>query len=207
MTRSELEHRLRVYFDKDPYYSSGDFTNAIQDGYDECAAFSGCIVKSTTVPFSKLLTFYDMKALIPDLLGIIAIYNSTIRRWMIPTSLRKLDMHQGDLWETQVGSPEFFAPISFRYMAIYKKPGADNYGNMFIYYKATAPTAGNTDTLLIPDEHITSIENYCKVDLQEQAQEFQKASLLYVDYQEALNDLIKWSRSRRMPDKIPFLKG
>src|SRR5437868_1305587 len=130
MTRVDLQSRLRNFFQNDTYYQGIDFNDSIQDGVDEVVAFSGCRYLSATLAFTANRSYYDLKTLLPDFLGIYAIFNATIRRWMTPISLRKLDQFRID-WETSLGTPYYFCPINFRYMAIYKKPGTVNYGSMY----------------------------------------------------------------------------
>jgi len=206
MTRTDQEIRLRNYFENNDYYSSFDMLNSIQDGYDEVISFSGCIVKAVVLPFVNGLTYYDLLTLLPDYIGVISIYNTLTNRWMCPTSERKLDKLRPD-WETCYGTPELFTPINHRYMAIYRKPNADGYGNFYIYYIASAPTLGPTDLIQIPTDYVNALEDYCITDLQEQAQEFTKALTRFSSYQENLAQLQRWAKSSRQPDRLPNLRG
>lgn len=205
MTRTEQETRLRTYFENNDYYSSFDFLNSIQDGYDEVIAFSGCIVKAAVLPFVANLTYYDLLTLLPDYIGLISIYNTVTNRWMSPTSERKLDKIRPD-WETCYGTPELFYPVNHRFLAIYRKPSAI-YGNFYIYYIASAPTLDATDQIQIPADFINALEDYCITDLQEQAQEFSKALVRFESYQENLAQLQRWAKSSRQPDRLPNLRG
>jgi hypothetical protein len=207
MTRLEQVTRLRNYFENNVYFSTQDFLDSLQDGYDETAAFSGCIIKAVAVPFTEFVTYYDMIALVPDYIGSIAIFNSVTKRWMPPVSMRKLDRHRTD-WETAYGTPEYFANVSHRYIAIYRKPGAANYGDMWLYYVAAAPTL-STDgtTILIPDAFVTTLEDYCITDLQEQQQEWLKAGNYLQTYMRSLEDLRSWAKGKRLPARMPQLAG
>ncbi len=206
MTRQEQEHRLRLHFENDVYYSSDDFLNSIQDGYDEIVAFSGCILKAVSTPFVNGLSYYDMLTLFPDYIGCIALFNSTTKRWLVPTSTRKLDAIQPD-WETRVGTPEAFVPINHRYVAIYRKPIVNNYGNIYMFYRASAPTlSSNSSTIEIPEEHQGVLDDYGITDLWEQQQEFTKAGSHLADYVESLRQLHNWVHSQRLPGRLPGLK-
>lgn len=206
MTRTDQETRLRNYFENNDYYSSLDFLNSIQDGYDEVIAFSGCIVKAAVLPFTNNLTYYDLLTLLPDYIGLISLFNVLTKRWMVPTSERKLDKLRPD-WETCYGTPELFYPVNHRYMAIYRKPNTNGYGNFFIYYIASAPTLGASDLIQIPPDFNNALEDYCITDLQEQAQEFSKALVRFESYQENLSQLQRWAKSQRQPDRLPNLRG
>lgn len=204
MTRDELQVRLQNYFENNTYFSNTDFVASIQDGYDEAVASTGIIIKATTLAFQKDLSYYDLRTLIPDYLGVIAIFNSLTKRWLLPTSINKLDRHRYD-WEICYGTPEYFSAISFRYMALFRKPHVVGYGNMYIYYAATAPTLSSSDTILIPDDYLTTLEDYCITDLQEQQQEWNKAGRHFESYVSNLEELRVWCKNRRMSDRVPSL--
>lgn len=204
MTRDDLQLRLQNYFENNKYYSNTDFVASIQDGYDEAVAASGVIVKATTLAFTAGLSYYDLRTLIPDYLGVIAIFSPQIKRWLIPTSVTKLDRYRYD-WEICYGTPEYFTVINFRYMALFRKPLNAGYGNMYMYYAATAPTLGASDNILIPDDFLTTLEDYSITDLYEQQQEWNKAGRHLEAYVNNLDDLRTWVKNKRIPDRIPSL--
>jgi hypothetical protein len=205
MTRIEQETRIRAFFENNDYYSSYDILNSIQDGYDETVAFSGCIIKAQVLPFVAGLTYYDLITLLEDYIGVISIYNTVTNRWMVPTGEKKLDKLRPD-WEVQPGTPELFYPVNHRYVAIYRKPIVA-YGNMYIYYVASAPTLGASDAIQIPADYANTLEDYCITDLQEQAQEFSKATVRFQSYVDNLKQLQRWVKSNRQADRIPNLRG
>lgn len=199
MTRVDVEHRLSLYFENDTYYTPYDLQNSIQDGYDEVISFSGAILKSATIPFTQNLSYYDMLTLLPDYIGVYAIFNNVTNRWMWPTSERKLDQVRPD-WETSIGTPEYFVPKSHRYMAIFRKPSTALYGNMYVFYRASAPTLGDSDVIQLPDDYVNALSDYCIADLLEQQQEFTKASLRLSSYMDNLEQLRVWIQNQRIPD-------
>ena len=205
MTRLDIQQRQRNYFNNDIYYTGIDFNDSIQDGLDEIVAFSGCIFKSASLPFVNNLSYYDMISLLPDYIGAIAIFNTVVKRWLIPTSEKKLVQDRYD-WEISDGTPFYFVPISHRYIAIYKKPIVNNYGNFYIYYRAASPIVGDTDIISIPDDHMTVLEHYVRTDLLEQQQEFKKGSSVFVDYAQQLELFRAFVQSRRIPGRVPSLK-
>lgn len=205
-TRYDLEHRLRLHFENDTYYSTDDILNSIQDGYDEVTAFSGCILKSATFPILNNLSYYDMIALFPDFLSVYVMFNSVTKRWMIPASVRKLDQVRPD-WETAAGTPEYFVPINHRYMCLFRKPVVDSYGSMYLFYKAIAPAlSSQTDTILIPDDFVSALSDYCITDLWEQQQEFTKGGMHLEAYVRNLKQLQNWVHNQRVPDRLSSLK-
>ena len=206
MTQNDMAIRIKNFFQNPAYYSNTDVNDSIQDGYDEVVALSGCILKATKLPFTAGLSYYDMISLIPDYLGVYAIYNTAIKRFMLPGSIRKFDLDRID-WETATGVPYYFSVVSHRYMAIYKKPVVSNYGNMYIYYKAIAPTLASGDAIMIPEDIIDqTLEDYCISDLWEQNQEWGKAAVHLNAYGEGLQ-VLKDIVNGRQPDRLPQLRG
>lgn len=204
-TRLDIQNSIQLYLNNPTYYTTLDMNDSIQDGVDEICAFSGCIWKSATIPFVANKSYYDLLTLIPDYIGVVAIFNNTIKRWLLPQSRRKFNQDRID-WESAVGVPYYFDVVSHRYMVIYKKPGAANYGNMFVFYRAAATTLADTTNIPIPEDHLTALENYCVADLWEQNQEFTKGSERLKEYIEDLQQLQVYMHSRRLPDRLPSLK-
>lgn len=205
MTRAQLRTELQEHFQNTVYYSDPDLNNSIQDGIDEIAAFTGCIYKSATIPFTQFVTYYDMISLLPDYIGLVAMFNRTIRRWMFPQSLKKFNQARID-WDSVYGTPYYFCPINHRYVAIFMKPGTANYGNMLVFYRAAAPTLTDLTNIPLPDEHITVLESYNITDLWEQAQEFGKAEEYLKIYIENIGDLRTLMRSQRNRDRYLSLR-
>jgi len=204
-TRLDVAAKLQNQFGNSIYYDKQAVDDSLQDGIDEVCAFTGCIYKSAAIPFTQYTTYYDLLTLLPDYIGIVAMWNDTIRRWMWPTSLRKLNQQRID-WDVALGTPYYFCPISHRYVAIWLKPGAPDYGRMFVFYRAAAPLLDDNEPIPIPDEHITSLELYSITDLWEQAQEWGKASEAASDYIKNLNALRILMRNKRNSDRIMGLK-
>lgn len=205
MTRDDFKTNLEVEFENSDNYSEADLDNAIQEGYEEVSSFAGSIFKATTLAFTADLTYYDLKELISDYLGLVALYNTVTRRWMVPTSMKRLEAERWD-WETAVGTPEWFVPISYRYMAIYKKPGEPDYGDLHVFYRATAPVLAGSDDILIPEDHIGVLEDYAAMDLLEKTQEWTKASMVMKRYQEGILTFRDFVQNSRLKGRIPILR-
>lgn len=205
--RVQLTSRLQNFFSNPVYYQSVDFNDSIQDGLDEIAAVTGVVYASATLAFTKNTSYYDMLTLLPNYIGVIAVFNSSINRWMIPTSLTKLNQARWD-WEVAGGTPYWYVPVNHRYMAIYMKPLADGYGNMQVFYRASAPTLTDSTNIPIPDDHIQALESYVISDLWEQNQEFSKASdYLQTSYLPDVETLRIYIKNRRDPDRQVRLMG
>lgn len=205
MTRVDLQTRLQNHFQNSQYYDIQAMNDSIQDGMDEVAAFTGCIYASATLPFVKDRTYYDMLTLLPNYIGAVAIFNNVIKRWLIPTSEKQLDQDRID-WESAYGTPYYFNVKNHRYIAIYKKPIADSYGDMFVFYIASAPLLNDGTLIPIPEDHITALESYCIQDLWAQQQEFTKASTYTQTYASNLETLRVYMRNRRNSDRTMSLR-
>lgn len=205
MTRVDHRQRLQNFFNNTVYYTDQDLNDSIQDGLDEICAFTGAIWKSAVLPFTQYTTYYDLLTLLPDYIGVYAIFNRVIKRFLIPSSLKKFNDSRVD-WDTAYGTPIYFAPINHRYVAIYRKPSVTNYGDMVVFYRAAAPTLVDGTAIPLPDEHLTCLESYNIVDLWEQAQEFTKASNYFKAYMEDLDELRILMRNQRNSDRQIALK-
>ena len=142
--------------------------------------------------------------LLGDYIGVVAVFNSTIKRWMTPAGLYRFDKDRID-WESAAGVPYFYSVVNHRYMAIYKKPIVNGYGNMYVFYRAASPTLGPLDTFAIPDDFIEAERAYVLSDLWAQNQEWVKAGNKMEEYKAVLGQLKTWIHSQRIPDRIPML--
>lgn len=204
-TRLDLQVRLNLFFNNTTYYDTQSLNDSLQDGTDEIAAFSGCIYNSANIPFTQYTTYYDLLTLLPDYIGVVAVWNNAIRRWLFPQSLKKFNQVRID-WDNAYGTPYYFSPINHRYMAIYMKPSVPNYGNMFVFYRASAPTLTDSTIVPIPDEHLVALESYCETDLWEQAQEWGKAEQQFKTYVAQLEALRVLMRNQRNRDRMVSLR-
>jgi len=205
VTRDQIADKVKRYLnDEGVFYTADDLNDAIQDGYSEVAAFTGCIFKATTINLVGNLTYYDFGSLIPDYLGVTAIFNPTTKRWLSPTNLRLLEEIRDD-WELAIGNPFVFWPVNFRFVAIYPKLTISS-GTLYVFYRATADTLDGTTTPQIPEENQSVLENYVQCDLQEQAEEFTKAKLEFATYISGIKELKQAQRSFRFPD-LPMRLG
>jgi hypothetical protein len=205
MTRTELKNRLKINFDQNSiYYTETDLDDSIQDGYDEIVAYAGVIHKATTISFTEDVSYYDFGSLISDFFALVALWNNHTQRWMFPSSFRLLDKFRDD-WETVYGTPEYFVPINHRWVTVYKKPSAAGYGDMYVFYKASADTLNDESDLDIPLEHQRVLERYVTGDLHEQAEEWVKAQREFGLYVEGLGDLKTHVMNHRVPDYMYIL--
>jgi hypothetical protein len=204
VTKAELIARVQLQLNNPEYFTDQNISDSLQDGLDEIVPFTGLSLLSASIPFQNNLTYYDLQSLLPNFLAIYAVYNRTTKRWMYPNSLRRFDADRID-WETATGTPYFFCPISYRYMAIYKKPVVDNYGDMWVWYVGTAESIDNSGPLIPNTLRTEVLEAYTFMDLNEQNQEWTKAGTFFNTYQAKLQELRTFIQNGRLPDRIMHL--
>ena len=187
------------------FYKAEDFSDSLQDAYDEVISITGCYPKATTIAATANKTYYNLPALITDFVALRGIYNHRIKRWLIPKSMRWLDAQRDD-WEIQSGEPEYFVPVNYKYVAIYPRVSVTS-GNFWVFYYAAADTLTASGTPNLPsisgDE---AIEAYVTADLFEQAEEWVKAQEYYSEYLRALGEVDKFRNTLRLPDYVDGLR-
>jgi hypothetical protein len=204
MTRDQIASKVQTRLnDFGVKITPADLNDSIQDGYFEVTALTGCIFKAASISTSANLSYYDFGLLIPDFFAVTAIFNPTIKRWMVPVSLRQLEEIRND-WELAIGNPYLFWPINFRYVAIYPKLTTST-GSLYAYYRAQADVLTGTSTPQIPDSLQSILEEYTTGDLLEQSEEFTKAGISLTNYFKDIQELKQATRTIRMPDLISRL--
>lgn len=156
-------------------YSEDEINDSIQDAYNEIAAKAYCINKNVTFSWVDNVTYYDFLSLgVSDYMGTIAIFNYNTN-WFLrdDIQLRDFDRLRRD-WETWNGQPQFWAGHSVQYAAIAPKL-IDAIGTFKLFYWASAPTLGETDTPLVSTDMQSLFEYYCMADLLDGAEEPNKA--------------------------------
>lgn len=192
MTRAEIAGRVQADLnDNAVFFEPADLEFSLQDGYDEIAAVTGLIEKATTLNLSASTTYYDLRTLIPDFIGVIAIWNTVTKRYLIPVSLLWLEKTRPD-WEVCLGAAEYFWPINFRYIAIFRQRADPCY----IFYRASAPALASDTELFLPAEHIRVLQDYSTADLLETQREFKTASPYFNNYIEGIEKLRRYVQNK-----------
>ena len=207
MTYPELKERIRTDLGDEEisFYSDQDILDSAQDGYDEIAVYCGSIIKIEEIQFQSNLVYYNFKDLISDFFSVVSIFNKNTNRWLEPTSELELDDLRSD-WELWVGEPQFFFPHSTDYVGIVPHHSTA-VGSMEVHYRAQAPAINNTTRFLIHDEATHLLEDYVKLDLLEQAQEYVKAADPFSEYIKLLTRYANRTKQLGYPDYRPGLRG
>jgi hypothetical protein len=209
-TRLQIANKIRENLnDQGYFYTADDLNDSLQDGYDEVAAESGCIEKGSVVDFVPNTVYYDLRALIPGFLSLVGIWNRRVKRWMVPVSYRELDKLREN-WEIAHGEPYLFAPVNYRYIAIFPATsgvGVEEINKMYVIHKAQANTLTDDTEPNIPinvqDDILT---HYSTMDMFEQAEEWTKAQAHFGHYMDKIEQLDKIIR-RRDVERLGRLGG
>lgn len=95
------------------FWTLADVKSAINEGYEEMAEISGFYDSTYSLTLSSGTRYYDLFAPTtvtdyPQILEVVKVYDSTTRRWLIPTSTKILDA-TNPVWELAQGpSPEYW---------------------------------------------------------------------------------------------------
>lgn len=187
MTVLQLRTNIRVNLNDNgiTFYSDQDINDSIQDAYNEIAARTKFLTKTAAnLSWQANSNYYDFLSLgVTDYLGTIGIFNNVSNLWLRDDiSIKQFDNIRRD-WELWIGSPQFWAPHSFKYTAIAPKYAVANAGTYNLLYNASAPIlSGDTDSPLIAADMQVLIELYATADLLESADEPTKAITFWNQY-------------------------
>lgn len=204
MTRQQLRERMQSEFDSTANFTDLDYNDAINQGHQEILNFAGVNVKIDSFILTANKTYYDLVTEFSDLLAVIAIFNPDGNYWLTPTSIVKLDQTAED-WEVLTGFVEEFVPITYRYIAISRKPTTDGDTLGIVYIAKGNTLNSDSDVANIIEDHVKALESYVTSDLQSKLQEWTKATLAHKEYVKRMQDLKTAYKARINPDRIPQL--
>lgn len=204
MTRQQLRERMQSEFENTANFSDLDYNDAISQGHQEILNFAGVHVKISSFPLTANKSYYDLLEVFPDCIAVIAMFNPQTNYWLDATSIQKMDQCGQD-WEVLTGTVDEFIPITYRFIAISRKPTTDD-ETLGIVYVARGPSLNtDTDNIRLIDDHMKALEAYVTSDLQSKLQEWTKALVNFKEYIERLNDIKTAFKARINPDRIPQL--
>jgi hypothetical protein len=210
MTRAQLKTRITSNLGDSGsiYWTDTDKNYAIQDAYSDCIAMAKAVTKSATISLVANQPYYNLHTLISDFIGCIAIFNNSTNRWLFDDhTVRDFDKIRID-WEMWNGEPAFWAPVSPELVAIVPSKSAST-GTLTVYYWAAAPTlSSDSDIFLLSDDLIDDTLEACTTgDLQEQAEEFTKASMYHERYEKSILEVAQRYNNMAKSDLILILGG
>lgn len=206
-TRDEISTIVRVNLNDlgVTFYSADDVNDALQDGYDDIAVFSGCIQKTANLTLLDNTVYYDIPAAISDFFAVVAAYNNNSNRWLEFQPLKHFDGVRID-WELWTGEPLFGSISNFRYLAFIPHQ-VDAVGTITIWYRALAPVLSGSTVPLIHTDEQDLLELYATADLLDQAEEYTKADSYWEQYFTRLMAYKKRVASLATSDYLPVLGG
>lgn len=201
MTSASVISKIKQELDdQGVFYTDTDIYDSLQDGYHEIALRTSCIEKIVSVA-PPIAPYWNLADDIPDYFSIFAIYNRNERVFLTPASVRSIENMNYE-WETQTGTPQYFIPIDFKYIALYPTYSATPTYNFYVFYFGQAPDFTSSNTLSLPSNTQTCIEDYVVNDLLDQSLEFNKSKIFYGNYVEGINRTKKQLEGRNVRDRI-----
>ena len=186
--------------DQGVFYTDEDIFDSLQDGYEEISLRTECIEKVVSISFPAT-PYLDVPTLVPDYFRPFGIYDRNQKLFLTPTTFKILESFD-EKWETTTGTPEWFVPLDFKYIAFYPYYATVPVYNLYLFYSAVAPDFTSSNTLDIPANHENVILNYVVNDLLDQALEFKKSGALYGEYISDVTRLKSELGKRNNSDRI-----
>jgi len=199
-TLSVISHIKTELDDQGVFYTDEDVFDSLQDGYEEISLRTECIEKVVSVQFPTT-PYLDAVSSIPDYFRPFGIYDRNRKLFLTPTTFKILE-GMDEKWEVTNGTPEWFVPIDFKYIAFYPHYSVVPTYNMYMFYTAVAPDFTSSNSLSIPANHENVIVNYVVNDLLDQALEFKKSAAIYGEYTKDFNRLKASLGKRNNSDRI-----
>lgn len=201
MTSASVITRIKQELDDQGiFYTDTDIYDSLQDGYHDIALTAECIEKIVSFP-TPTTPYYRISDQVPDYYRPFAIYDPNQKLFLTPTSVRNLDL-MDDEWETRTGTVQYFVPIDFHYLAFYPTQSVSPPQEMYLFYFAQAPDFTSSNTLAIPSNCQSVIEDYVINDLLDQSLEFNKSQIHYQHYQEGVTRTTRMIQDRNLRDRI-----
>lgn len=181
------------------FFDNTRISDAVIEAYVQTTILSGSIEEEATLPVVAEKQYYDFALLFPNCYALVAIYHVELKKWLIPRSMRTLDIIRPD-WEIWNGQPEYFCQINWRYVAIVPAPTIAT-GNLKIFYKSNPPRPVTVSYQVeLPNVHITTVTDRATAECLEMCDEYGKAQ----DWWQSSFESFRKSRiatdSRALPD-------
>lgn len=184
------------------HYLTVDIDTAIQNGYDDIAINSRCILKTATVSWVSNRSYYDIVTLgVSDYFAPLAIYDNNQKRFLFDDlTLKDFDNMRED-WEIWTGTPEWWTPSAYNRIAIMPRHSTAT-GNFTLYYAATANTLSSGTTPTVVPDMQRLLYLYAEAELLERSHEFTKALKLWEQYYMLLEEYTERCSNLARPDLI-----
>ncbi len=202
MTKSEIILKAAEYLEdvENIHFTDEDLSDSFDDGNELISITSQCVEKVGTLNLVAGQIYYNLRSTFPTYYKVFAVYNVNTSRWLDPVAFREIQS-RSDTWELENGEPFEWAPLGQDYICIHRVP-SDNSHSLIIYYTAIADALQDADTPDWPPDHHDALHEYMVSDLMDQDLEYSKSMNYWKRYQEHVEALKKYLRSRSTPDRI-----
>lgn len=187
------------------FWAAEDLDDSVQDGYDDVAFQTQCIVKRLNgFPWLDKVGYINFKTRynVNNYMGTTAIFNNNTNMWLRDdVVVRHFDQLRRD-WEVWCGQPQFWAPVSNEYIVVVPRMPQATGSFDLIYWEAAPVILDDTHVPLIATDMQGLLELYSTADMLEQAQEYVKASKWWDQYQSGITEYSKRTKNLARKDQL-----
>lgn len=125
--RAEVFNRLRENASSPVHFTEDEVDAAINEGLEEIADATEWCERTQSFRLAALRTYYDLRSVVApeQFLAMRRAYVATGRRWLTPSTPRKLDGEGYTLWESVLGSPSDMIQRGLFWLGVYPRPASD----------------------------------------------------------------------------------
>jgi hypothetical protein len=191
------------------FWLDSDLLSAYNEALDELSEATEFYERYATIPRRKKNTLHDLRGILPEeALRLTAIFDTNTNRWLVPTSVRELDLKLGRAWEDHTTSPLWWFMRGLFFLGVYPA-AADDEGRLRAYFSAMHPhaTEANQDIFRpsLPSDYDVTLEDYALYTLFADARETAKALEYWSAYQEQEKKLKALVSGRIAADYVPMM--
>jgi hypothetical protein len=208
MTKAELrDETKRRLAEAQPsvFWSDADVDAAVALGYQELSDASEWNELWIDITLLQDRPYYDLRYVIPDtLLSIKPCFDRNTNRWLIPSTVRELDMNDRR-WERATDRPQRIFLRGLYWLGLFPRIQSDGSKDLKQYYTALPPPlVDEWDEPGFPDTFHMTIVDFAETDLWAQDGETTLATAAWGRYESGEKALIAWVQER---SAVPGLHG
>jgi hypothetical protein len=192
----DVRRGVRELAPTDTYFSDEDIRDALNAGYMELSDASEWLEGFVDMPLLFDRPYYDLFSIIgPDFLSVKPAFDTARNRWLEPSTVRQLDLHD-PRWERVVGTPQRIFLRGLRWLGLYPRIHAE--GDTIRLYHTRLPVelCEEGDEPGFPEAYHIGCVHFAVADLFAQDGETRLALGAWKDYTEVETALIGWVQGR-----------
>ena len=191
------------------FWSLADVKDAINEGYEEMSEISEWYETTYPLTLSAGTRYYDLFAptvstSYPQILDVVKVYDSTVRRWLTPITTKKLDL-TNPVWEqAESASPEHYILRGCFRFGVFPLPTETRTLTLYTHNIPQGSAVDSpalvldTDEPGFPVDFHHGIVSYAVYRLLCEDGEYKKALYNYAEFAAASDLLRKWTSNRGM---------